>query len=319
MFIHYLRIALRVCLLGCLFMLVACAEQNASTPLRIGTNSWIGYEPLYLLQHAQLAPELNLDLQRMNNNTEVMAAFERGDIAAAGLTLDEVMLLLARQVPLRIASILDISDGADKLLARPEIDTLQQLKGRTIAVENTAVGALLLHSALAAAGITERDVNVLPSTVEQHYELYLSGKVDAVVTFAPYATTLQNRGARLLYDSSQMNDAKIIDVLIVNPDVAMQRKAELDLLLKALQTAMKLLVEQDSDALAFTGKNQNLPPAEWPNMLDGLLLGNGRFHHQNLKNGTLENAMRVLDKVMVQQGLLKSSLQDKIQPSLFLY
>lgn len=319
MFIHHVRIALRVCLLCCLFMLASCAEQNGGAPLRIGTNSWIGYEPLYLVQHAELAPELKLDLKRMHNNTEVMAAFERGEIVAAGLTLDEVMLLLARQVPLRIASILDISDGADKLLARPEIGSLQELKGRTIAVENTAVGALLLQSALAAAGMNEQDTIVLPSTVEQHYDLYLSGKIDAAVTFAPHSTQLQNRGARLLYDSRQMNDAKIIDVLIVNPDIATQRKAELDLLLKALQTAMKLLVQQDPDAIAFTGKNQNLPQTDWPNMLDGLLLGNGRFHHQNLKNGTLENAMRSLDKVMVQQGLLKNSLQEKIQPSLFIY
>lgn len=319
MHVHHVSIAFRACLFFCL-LLASCTEQHASSsPLIIGTNSWIGYEPLYLVKHAELAPELNLDLHRMNNNTEVMAAYRRGEIAAAGLTLDEAMLLLARQVPLRIASILDISNGADKLLARPEINSISALKGRTIAVENTAVGALLLHSALASAGLELSEITVIPATVEQHQELYLSGKIDAVVTFAPYSTLLMNRGAKLLFDSSQMSDAKIIDVLIVRPELAEHRKADLDLLLKSLQSAMTLLIEQDPDALEFTGKNQKLPPSAWSNMLDGILLGNGRFHHQDLKSGTLENAMRTLDKVMVQQGLLTASLQDKIQPSLFVY
>lgn len=297
--------------------LSACSQPASQTPLRIGTNSWIGYEPLYLAQHLKLMPEQPLTLQRMNNATEVRAAFERGELDAAGLTLDEAMHLLEKDVPFRVATLLNISDGADKLLARPEIHSIQDLKGKAVAFENTAVGALLLSSALASVGMSLDDIKLVPATADQHYDLYLTGQIDALVTFAPHATRLTRRGAKLLFDSTQMGDARIVDVLIVTPHVAEQRKAELDRLLKSAQTAMDLLVKQNAEAIAFAGTNLKLPPSEWPGLLDGIALGNARFHHDYLKGGKLETTMLELDAVMTRNGLLTHSVRDKIGPHLF--
>lgn len=317
MFTHQIHQALRFCLLPALFLLLACSEQNPQTPLRIGTNSWIGYEPLYLVQHLKLMPEQPLTLNRMNNATEVLAAFERGELDAAGLTLDEAMHLLEKDVKFKVATILDISDGADKLLVRPSILSLSELKGRSVAFENTAVGALLLSAALASAGLTLQDITLVPATADQHYDLYLSGQIDALVTFQPYATRLTKRGAKSLFDSSHMTSTRIVDVLIVTPDVAERRKSELDRLLKSAQTAMDLLAKQNAEAVAFAGTNLKLPQSEWPDLLEGIALGNARFHHDYLKGGQLETTMQELDAVMVKNGLLKQSVKDKIGPHLF--
>ena len=317
MFAHQIHQALRFCLLPALFLLLACSEQNPQTPLRIGTNSWIGYEPLYLVQHLKLMPEQPLTLNRMNNATEVLAAFERGELDAAGLTLDETMHLLEKDVKFKVATILDISDGADKLLVRPSILALAELKGRSVAFENTAVGALLLSAALESAGLTLQDITLVHATADQHYDLYLSGQIDALVTFQPYATRLAKRGAKSLFDSSQMTSSRIVDVLIVTPDVAERRKSELDRLLKSAQTAMDLLAKQNAEAVAFAGTNLKLPQSEWPDLLEGIALGNARFHHDYLKGGKLETTMLELDAVMTQNGLLKQSIKDKIGPHLF--
>jgi hypothetical protein len=59
-------------------------------------------------------------------------------------TLDEV-LLLAEDVPdVRVVLVLDVSQGADVILGRPEIARFDELRGRRVGYEATALDAFML-------------------------------------------------------------------------------------------------------------------------------------------------------------------------------
>lgn len=224
-------------------------DQPGMPPLRVGTNVWPGYEPLYLARSMGLYRDQDIHLVELHSATDVLHLFRNGELDAAALTLDEALTLLQDQYDLRVILVMDVSAGGDMLLARSGISALPQLRGKTIAVEHTGVGAILLDGALAAAGLTLNDINLQRLTVDQHRQAFLQGQVDAVVTFDPVATYLMQEGARKLFDSSRI-PGRIVDVLVVRKEVIEPYQAVLEKLLHGYFQAVQFLKASPQEAVS---------------------------------------------------------------------
>jgi len=72
--------------------LAGCGVEPAP-PLRIGTNVWPGYEPLYLARELGYLDPRSVHLVEYPSASEVIRAFRNHAIEAAALTFDEVLLL----------------------------------------------------------------------------------------------------------------------------------------------------------------------------------------------------------------------------------
>ncbi len=78
----------------------------------------------------------------------MLRAFKNNIVEVAALTLDEVVALEESGIAVEIILVLDISEGADVIMARPELNDIQSLIGAKVAFESTAVGAYTLSRAL---------------------------------------------------------------------------------------------------------------------------------------------------------------------------
>jgi ABC-type nitrate/sulfonate/bicarbonate transport system substrate-binding protein len=85
------------------------------------------------------------------------------------------------------------------LIARPEITSISELKGKSIGVaESTSNSGVYLSHALEAGKLSMRDVTPLNMTDQGRMQGLLSKQVDAVVTSPPRAQQLQAEGMRVL-------------------------------------------------------------------------------------------------------------------------
>ncbi len=297
-----------------LLLLFAC--NPASEQLKIVSNTWIGYEPIYAAKALEIS-QTPMQLYRTANATETMDMFENKQADVACLTLDEAMLLIEKGVPLYFAAILDISNGADQLVSQQNIKTLADLKGKKIAVETTAVGMLLLNGALEKAQLSLNDVSIVASTVDQHHQLMKNHEVSAAISFPPFSNMLTSLNVHTLYDSSEMKKAPIIDVLVVSEHAYKNKKSQLKLLLKAIYQATDLLAKHDSQIIEVIGNNLMLEPSKWSTMTDGVQFTSERLNNIYIHRYKLEATMRILDDVMLENGMLKSSIKEKITSEMF--
>ncbi|NTV13281.1 MAG: ABC transporter substrate-binding protein [Desulfobulbaceae bacterium] len=213
----------------------------------MASNVWPGYEPLYLARSLGYYDAKHIRLVEMVSNSQVSQALRNGTIEAACLTLDETLSQIQDGLDLRVVLVMDVSQGADVVLAKPEIANLQGLRGKRIGVESAAVGAVMLDAALQAGGLQSQDVTMVPLTVDEHAEAYLTGKVDAVVTFEPVSSRLLRAGAHILFDSSQV-PGRIVDVLVVRSEVAASKRQALQELLQGHFQATEYLARQPQEA-----------------------------------------------------------------------
>lgn len=204
-------------LIGSLMLLAALLLSACQPPpsiLRIGTNVWQGYEPLFLAHERGYYGSSQIRLVEYTSATQLLQAFRNGAIDGAALTLDE-SVRLAQDVPdIGIVMVLDFSNGADALLARPGIDSLAALRGKRVGIENTALGAYMATRALQKAGLTAQDIIPVSVRVDEHERAYQDGRVDALITFEPVRSRLRAQGAKELFNSGDIPN-EVMDVLVL--------------------------------------------------------------------------------------------------------
>ncbi|MEO5341822.1 MAG: ABC transporter substrate-binding protein [Gammaproteobacteria bacterium SHHR-1] len=257
-------------LLALLSLWGGCAQ--AGQTLRVGTNLWPGYEPLYLAQDiVQPGWDKAIRLVEYPSATEVLRAFRNRAIEAAGLTLDEALLLKQDGVPLRLVLVMDISQGADVIIARPEIPDMAGLRGKRVAVESGALGAYVLTRALELHGLGLDEIDIAHLDVSSHRQAFVSGQVDAVVTFEPVRTQLLNAGGREVFSSREI-PGEVVDALVVHEDFLQRQPETVEQLIKGWFQALQLLQQRPDEAAGLIGKRLKLSPREVLDSYAGLYL-----------------------------------------------
>lgn len=294
-----------VLLLIVIIAFIGCSNQK-DEPLRVGTNKWLGYEPLYLARQLGYYDNQGVKLSEMPSSSDVIRAFEKGMIDCAALTLDETYLLMQDSIDMKILFIMDISNGGDALLAKPEIDNLSQLKGKKIGAENSALGAYVLCRALEFANLKPNEVTILPVNESSHERTFKSGTIDAIVTFEPMKSKLIEYGANILFDSKQIPN-EIFDIFIVRSDIYEKRKEEC---LKLKEIWFKTLLYMNTNkenSIEFLAKRLGLTREQFIKSLDGIKYPNQSENLKILKNSFLKSAAKVAE-IMWDEKLLKKRI-----------
>lgn len=296
---------IQFCALLCLF---ACTPEP-SPPLRVGTNLWVGYEPLYLARDIGVLQTRSVKLVEYPNATEVMRGFRNGVLEAAALTLDEVLLLLQTGTPLKIILVTDISDGADAIIAAKSVAGMRDLKGLRVGVENTALGAYMLSRALQLNGLQPEDIELVPLGSHQHEEAFLEGRIDAVVTFEPVRSRLLAAGGHEVFDSSML-PSEIFDVVIVREEVLHSHRDQIDELLQGWFAALAYTKSNPQQAVESMARRENISVQAFFGSLDGIHVPS-REENLRMLGGVqpvLHGTMDKLMTVMLAQELLRAPM-----------
>lgn len=303
----------------CLFatvVLASCADSSGPS-LRLGTNIWSGYEPLYLARHRGDLTKEKVHLVEFSSSSQTIQAYRNNLIDAAALTLDEVLLLLERGEKLKVVLIMDISNGGDVIIGQPDITTLAEIKGKRIGVENGALGAYMIARALEIAELDSRLVTIVPLDINEHEKAFLQHKVDAVVTFNPVRNKLMKSGGNLLFDSRQL-PGEIIDVLIVRDEYLTQHPTRVQYLIDAWFQALAYMNDQPREAARILGLRLKLDVDEILASYEDLILPdekeNQRFLKQQPEPALLSSVNR-LSRFMLEQKLLN----DNVDPHSLFY
>ncbi len=248
-------------------LLSACTEREEI--LRVACHPWVGYEPLYVAEALDYYADSTIRMVDTTSATMTLSHLRHNTVEAACLTLDEALTIVAEGVDLAVVLVMDVSDGADVILAKPPITELSQLHGKTIAVEKSAVGAVVLYAALQKAGLAPGEVRTLTVPVNQHEEVYLEYGVDAVVTFEPVKSALEARGATVVFSSAEI-PGRIVDVLVVRQALLASRNRNIRHLLLSYFRSLDYIEQNPAAAADIMSRRLRTPPERVAGLFIGL-------------------------------------------------
>ncbi|WP_294967052.1 ABC transporter substrate-binding protein, partial [Sulfurimonas sp.] len=230
-----------------------CGNTPDKKVFKIGTNLWPGYEALHLAKTEKYFNE-NIEVNTYESSTIVLNKFRKKEIDAAALTLDEVILLHDQGYTPIIVAVLDISDGADVVIAQNGIKSINELKDKSIGVENTALGSYMLTRVLSKAKLTYKDITLVPLSINRHEDAFKEKVVDSVITFEPVSSKLIKAGGVNIFSSKEI-PGEIVDVLVINRDFV-NTKFVNDILQGWSKSVLKIN-KRDKKAISLISKRLN--------------------------------------------------------------
>ena len=251
-----------------LFALAACSKP-AEPALRIGTNVWIGGEPLYLARDLGKLDPAHIQLVEYPSASEVMRAYRNQAIDGMVVSLDELFGLAADGLDPRAVLVIDVSHGADAVVGRAGLQTMRDLAGRSVAVEGGALGAFVLSRALALSGMQPGDVKVVHLESNEQPAAFQKGLIDAAVTFDPYRTQLMRAGGRTLFDSTSI-PGEIVDLIAVRKSVLAERATAVAALLTGWFGAIDFMHADPREAARRMGIRQQIDAEQFLEAQRGL-------------------------------------------------
>jgi NitT/TauT family transport system substrate-binding protein len=234
-------------------LLISCGQSGSNptatvTPstISVGFSAWPGWLPWQVATEAGLldAQKTTATFRWYDNYLDSLKALQTGEIQANSQTLNDTIASIATGSDQVVVLVNDNSTGNDKIIVRPGITNIAELKGKTIAVETGTVDHFLLTLGLKKAGLSARDVTIVPLETSKAAAAFAAGKVDATAVFAPFTTEAFKRsGSKELFSSKDFPGA-VVDHLVVNRS-----------LIKEHPEKVQALVDNWFDTIAYMQKN----------------------------------------------------------------
>ena len=212
-----------------LFLTISCSQtpqtSDSGTPdapeteaIVIGYSNWAGWWPWAIAEQEGMFTKnnVNVEMRWFDGYLASMEALAAGQLDGNCQTLNDTISFAADAVNGEVAILVnDNSAGNDKIIVTEEINTIEDLRGKQVAVEEGVVDDFLLTLGLESKGMKREDVEIVPLETGAAAAAFASGQVDAVGAFPPFwLTALKREGSKELFSSADFPGA-IPDLLVV--------------------------------------------------------------------------------------------------------
>lgn len=204
------------------------APAPAQQVLRVGYPVWVGYGPLFLADQKGFLSALGVKVEfvLMEDTKTRYAALAAKRIDGLMTTIDTMVLRVKSDFQIAAVMAFDDSKGGDGIVARKEITSVKDLKGKKVAFGEGSVSHFFLGYLLKQNGMSFKDITAVNMTAGDAGAAFVAGKVDAAVTWEPWLTKgKQAPHGHILVDSSN-TPGLIVDVLVFRKDVLQSRGSQ---------------------------------------------------------------------------------------------
>lgn len=154
---------------------------------------------------------------------------------------------------------------ADRVVAQAGNDSMEDLRGKTVAVPEGTSGDMILTLALEEAGMTRDDIELVPMEPPSIVSALSSGQVDGAGFWYPALATVREQVPDLveLADNTDFEDTVAFPTAFVaGNDVVAEDSEKVDAVLRVLREAMTYRSENMDETIQLTADFNNLDPAD---------------------------------------------------------
>lgn len=243
----------------------------AKEPLKIGYSDWPGFTAWEVGKVKGIFEKNGVDVQLVwfPVYTDSLTALNTGQLDANLQTWSDTMAPLAEGIDLKVVQVLDNSAGNDAIVAKPGIESVKDLKGKTVGTELATVDHFMLLKALAMNGMTEKDIQYTNLTVGDAAAAFIAGKIDAAAIWQPWIAQIQREGKGKVIFSSADIPGLIPDLVVFRKKILDERSADVQAVVKSYFEIVDFIRTNEDEAVAIMAKVVEQPPADYKAFMPG--------------------------------------------------
>src|SRR5678815_779942 len=203
-------------------VVAACVAFSAQAQEKVvlGMSGWTGFQPLKLAELAGIFKKNGLDVEtRFIPPVQRSAALASGALNAAATTVDQHIVWSSAGIATVQVALIDKSNGRDGLVVHNGINSVKDLKGKSVNVDGPGtVQHFMLSYILEKNGMSIQDVIRSTMAAQPAAQAFVAGQGDAALTYEPYLSSVREKpdAGRILVTSIEY--PVVVDVLVFRKD-----------------------------------------------------------------------------------------------------
>jgi NitT/TauT family transport system substrate-binding protein len=175
--------------------LFATPAAAQGTKVAIGISGWTGFAPLTLAKEAGIFAKNGLDVTTKKiPQASRHLAIASGDIQCAATTVETWIVWNANGVATTQLFQMDKSYGADGMVARNDIASIKNVKGKQVAASAPGTAPYFTLSwFLKKNGLSIKDVSLVTLEPAAAAQAFIAGQNDAAMTYEPYLSAVREK------------------------------------------------------------------------------------------------------------------------------
>ena len=288
----------------------------ASKPITIGYSDWPGWVAWQVAIEKGWLKEagLNVDFKWFDYSAS-LSAFAANQLDAVLVSNGDNLVTASGGTKGVMIMATDYSAGNDVIIAKQGINSVGDLKGKSIAVEKGLVDHLLLSAALADAKIAANDVKIVNTMTNELPQVFASPDVAAIAVWQPVANQALKAvaGSKIIY-SSKDKPGLIYDTLTVNMTHLAANKEEWKKVIQVWDKTVKYINDPatHADAVKIMSARVGVDPAQYEQFIGGTYLLDLAANKQVFKKGTgldsIYGSSYRVNKFNVENGIYKTEM-----------
>ena len=251
----------------------APAPATAKEPLKIAYSDWPGWVAWEIAVKKGWFEEAGVEVKfEWMDYVASMEAYGAGKLDACHMTNGDALVTGATAKPSVCILINDYSNGNDMLIAKEGISSVEELKGKKVALEEGFVPHLLVLKALEAAGMTADDIEIVNTPTSDTPQVLKSEEISAICAWQPSSGTAlkQVPGSKPIFTSKDA-PGLIYDCLFVTKESLEARRDDWMKVVEVWYKVVDFIKDEDNtdEALAILAGRVNVTPDEYEPFLDG--------------------------------------------------
>ena len=255
-------------------MLPASVSADDSNEIDCFLPFWVGFGPTFLAEDLGYYAEegLEVNLQFNDDRAVMLAAMDQGDIDCwEGTTSTYVTRPRTADSSGIIIGAIDVSNGADGVVADGSVQTVADLKGKVYADQVGSPSWTLMSYELRKAGIDPSEVEFRSIDGGDAAAVFEDDSVAAVGTWEPLLSGVvqgtSREGAHILLHSGQY-PGLILDVITVATDDLRTHPEKYAAFLRSIFRAIDYYDANPDAAIALMAPHFDLSPEEFKGSID---------------------------------------------------
>ena len=278
-----------------------CAFKTGNDlTLQVGITNWPGYDVVLYAQTAKLFENRGLEVKlvRFTNPQDAARALLRGAIDASFMNLSVAMQADPGNDSPVFIMVADTSYGSDGIVGQPEIQSIEDLKGKRVAAKLGAANHLILLEALQAYQIKPEEVPIEDVSNDIAAQLMETGEVDAAALWEPLLSQIkQATGGNIIHTTKDV-DTLVIDGLASRSAVVVDKQEALKRFILAWFDLMQVIVDEPDTVFADVAAQLGQSAESFAQDYSGLKPGDIAMNQRMLPGGRLEEAAQQLKQLL---------------------
>lgn len=234
---------------------------NEEKLIKVGIITYPGFAPFYIAKEKGFFEKegVNAEVVLIDDFRQAIPSLESNNVQILFSSADFTTIVADSGVDVREIFASDIGYGSDGLLVKDDVNSLSDLKGRTVYLSMGTPSHFLFRFLSEKEGLEKGNVKVIEMGADQVGAAFFAGQIDYGMSWEPWLSKASEREDGKLLFSSKDYPGVITDTFIVRADVLETRNEDVKAVVRAWFDSVKYIESNPDDSNEIMARNLGLP------------------------------------------------------------